>query len=104
MVDKSIQNTCPLGHGDYYGTECPSCADGIPELKPTGDYLELTWGWEVEAVVDDDGHLNIYIEHTGAKDSGESIEQIETTQGSGKDGEQYALRFTTDWVERKYCG
>jgi hypothetical protein len=30
MVDKSIQGTCPIGHGDYYGTACPGCDDEAP--------------------------------------------------------------------------
>jgi hypothetical protein len=27
---------CPFGHGEFYGAECPSCADGVPPYTPEG--------------------------------------------------------------------
>lgn len=104
MVDKSVENTCSYGHGDYYGTECPACADGIPTLLPTVDQLDLTWGWEVTATVDDNGHLLLRVTHAGATDSADDIVVAGMPQEDGKRGEPLTLNFTTDWVERKYCG
>ena len=51
-------------------------------------------GWKVELLVDDDGHLNVYIENVFS----DLIEEIETGQGNGI-GEQKALRFTTTDIE-----
>lgn len=57
--------------------------------------IELEKGWSVGLVVDDDGHLNVYVDH----DDGSEIVEIDTGQGDG-DGEQYATRFTTEATER----
>lgn len=54
--------------------------------------------WNVQAIVDDDGHLNVYI----TNDKSGEIEQIETGQGDGIDGEQLAQRFTTPEIESEY--
>jgi len=51
--------------------------------------------WHVQVVVDNDGHLNIYIEN----EDGTEIKEVETTQG---DGESLALRFTTRGLEERY--
>jgi hypothetical protein len=60
------------------------------------DTIELSNGWNVCAIVDDDGHLNVYIANSeGTSD----IIEIETGQGDGENGEQYALRFTTEDIE-----
>lgn len=55
-------------------------------------------GWHLSAIVDDDGHLNVYVTH----DSGETIREIETGQGDGEFGEQLAFRMTTDGIELDY--
>ena len=59
---------------------------------------DLEYGWRVSFMVDDDGHLNIYVENHDNSD----IIEIETGQGDGKNGEQYALRFTTEQIEEQY--
>ena len=51
-------------------------------------------GWTVNVLIDDDNHLNIYIEN----EDGTNINQIETGQGDGDDGDQLATRFTTDKI------
>ena len=51
--------------------------------------------WDVEVLVDDDGHLNIYI--TNADNS--TIFDVGSGQGDGMDGDQLALRLTTDYIE-----
>ena len=43
MVDKSLHGVCPNGHGDYYGSECPACADGLSLLKPSSEEVTLAW-------------------------------------------------------------
>ena len=53
--------------------------------------------WKVSGIVDNDGHLNLYI----ISGDGSDIYEIETTQGDGKDGEQLALRFTTEKIEQE---
>ena len=55
----------------------------------------LTYGWNVELLVDDDGHLNVYIEN----DHDSTINEVWTGQGDGQQGEQMALRFTTPTIE-----
>ena len=55
-------------------------------------------GWKVVEMVDDDNHLNVYLEHIDVTD----ILEIDTQQGSGKNGEQMALRFTTQGIEDAY--
>ena len=59
--------------------------------------LPLASGWMITAIVDSDQHLNIYIENTES----DSIYEIETGQGDGENGEQLALRFTTETIEEK---
>ena len=53
--------------------------------------------WKVAHIVDEDNHLNIYV----TKGNKDNIIPIETGQGDGEDGEQYALRFTTTNIEEK---
>ena len=53
--------------------------------------------WNVKAVVDSDGHLNLYITNTESR----LVNEIETGQGDG-DGEPFALRFTTPLIETDY--
>ena len=55
-------------------------------------------GWRVSCRVDDDGHRNVYVENTDGTD----IREFETGQGDGTNGEQYAVRFTTERIEREY--
>jgi hypothetical protein len=55
-------------------------------------------GWRVKVLEDDDNHLNIYIENEDET----TIHDIDTGQGDGTEGEQLALRFTTDDIERAY--
>lgn len=57
--------------------------------------LKSNQEWKVAHVVDEDGHLNVYITK-GKKDN---IITISTGQGDGDNGEQYALRFTTTNIE-----
>lgn len=54
-------------------------------------------GWNVNAIVDDDGHLNVYI----TNDYDSNIIEIETGQGDGQN-EQMAVRFTTPKIEQRY--
>ena len=58
---------------------------------------QLDYGWNIHTVVDPDGHLNIYITNV---DNSRVIE-IESGQGNGE-GEQLALRFTTQQIEDEY--
>jgi hypothetical protein len=60
--------------------------------------VELDSGWVVRIIVDDDGHLNIYITNTDCQE----IFEIDTGQGSGIN-EQLALRFTTNEIEGDYA-
>ncbi len=63
-------------------------------------YLEN--GWEIVACVDSDGQLNVYVENKTTDD--ETIREVETEQGDGTQGEQLALRFTTNRIEKEYQG
>ncbi len=54
--------------------------------------------WNVQALVDDDGHLNLYVT---TDRPGDNIQEIETGQGDGQ-GEQLALRLTSDRIESHY--
>jgi len=54
-------------------------------------------GWKVVTEVDDDGHLNIYIENKFS----DRIDEIESGRGDG-DGEQLASRYTTPRIEDKH--
>lgn len=58
---------------------------------------ELTNGWIINADVDDDNHLNIYI----TNELSDRIYEIDTGQGNGI-YEQLALRFTTKKIEDDY--
>jgi hypothetical protein len=51
--------------------------------------------WDVTLIVDEDGHLNVYV----LNNNSEEVTEIETGQGDGVDGEQLALRFTTPKIE-----
>jgi hypothetical protein len=55
-------------------------------------YLE---NWRISILVDDDHHLNVYIDN----EDSDTISTIETGQGDGV-GEQLALRFTTPEIEQ----
>ena len=59
--------------------------------------MKLKNGWNVGVLVDDDGHLNIYI----TCQDGSDIKAIDTGQGDGH-GEQLAYRLTTDRIEAIY--
>lgn len=59
--------------------------------------MRLQNGWLLTPIVDDDGHLNIYIENM----DGTSVEEIDTGQGTGR-GEQLAIRLTTSGIEQDY--
>lgn len=59
----------------------------------------LKGGWNVDTYVDDDNHLNIYITNS----DGTTINDIDTGQGDGVDGEQLALRLTTEGIEKEYA-
>lgn len=67
--------------------------DGMDKL--IDEFEEGNPTWKVAHVVDEDGHLNVYITK-GKKDN---IITISTGQGDGDNGEQYALRFTTTNIE-----
>ena len=54
--------------------------------------------WEICHEIDDDGHLNVYI----MNNDGTNINEVDSERGNGKDGEQLALRFTTDGIEKEY--
>ena len=53
--------------------------------------------WDLCVLTDTDGHLNIYITNLEC----DVVTEIETGQGDGV-GEQLALRFTTDKIEKDY--
>jgi len=59
---------------------------------------KLDFGWNIHTIVDEDGHLNVYI----TNDDNSDILEIDTGQGNGK-GEQLALRFTTLQIEEDYA-
>lgn len=61
--------------------------------------VELCDGWVVTLLVDDDGHLNVYITNDFCD---EDIMEIESGQGDGTVGDQLALRFTTTEIEQAY--
>ena len=50
--------------------------------------------YNVEMLVDEDGHLNIYVESV----DGSALSEVDTSQDT-KD--QYAIRFTTEAIEAK---
>ncbi len=58
--------------------------------------INLCRGWIVQCLVDDDGHLNIFVENLISK----IVTEISTGQGDGEN-EQFALRFTTPHIERR---
>ncbi len=57
---------------------------------------ETNHGWEVLVLVDADNHLNIYITNTNSSD----IYECDTGQGDRGSGEELALRYTTDVIEK----
>ena len=59
--------------------------------------INLKGGWVLHCLVDEDGHLNVYIENL----RDEVVTEIPTGQGDG-DKEQFALRFTTPLIEGQY--
>lgn len=92
-------HTCPNGHGEFYGEDCPACEDGIPILRPMSIVLdELTWGWEVVVAVGIDGHLRITVEH---KDAGGERQEVRllTEEEHREKGEPLVFHCTTDVVE-----
>jgi hypothetical protein len=54
--------------------------------------MKLSNGWNVDCCVDDDGDLNIYVTNDYTK----NINEIDTGQGDGLDGEQLAIRLAAD--------
>jgi hypothetical protein len=52
--------------------------------------------WEVQLIVDTDGHLNAYVKHS----DGSEISEIESGEGDGINGEALAVRFTTASIEK----
>jgi hypothetical protein len=59
--------------------------------------IQLKDGWEVSLLVDDDGHLNIFVESQHG-----DMEEIETGQGNGLDGEQLAFRVASIALEKSF--
>lgn len=59
---------------------------------------EFDSGWTVEALVDDDGHLNIWVKHA----DGTTIHDTDADLGDGVDGEDLGFRFTTSGIEDAY--
>ena len=78
--------------------------DGQQEWWINGKEVEwrvnksFIFGWDVNIQVDSDGHLNIYITNKDKTD----IVECDTGQGDGCDGEQLALRFSTNRIEDEY--
>jgi len=76
--------------------------DGAEELDEAIDHVkrllmpETNHGWEVLVLVDADNHLNIYITNTNSSD----IYECDTGQGDRGSGEELALRYTTDVIEK----
>ncbi len=60
----------------------------------------LDYGWQVSLVVDDDGHLNLYVNNFDSS----AILEVDTGQGDGSPGEQLAIRLTTESIEERYNG
>lgn len=60
--------------------------------------LVLPNGWELVALVDEDAHLNIYVENDDKSD----IVEVDTGQGDGV-GEQLAIRLSTGAIEDEYA-
>ena len=60
--------------------------------------ITLTGGWKVQALVDDDGHLNIFVSNDDRTD----IVECETGQGDGLNGEALASRYSTKGIEEAY--
>lgn len=58
---------------------------------------QLLNGWLVDLLVDDDGHLNIFVKN----EDGTTITEVETGQGDGENGEPLAFRVTTGRIERE---
>ena len=79
-------------------------ADGTQAWYFHGEQVEfrgnmsLIFGWDVNIQVDSDGHLNIYITNKDKTD----IVECDTGQGDGCDGEQLAIRFSTNRIEDEY--
>lgn len=55
-------------------------------------------GWHIEANVDDDGHLNLFV----INEDGSDIIELENLSGDGHQ-EPYSLRFTTESIEDEYA-
>lgn len=55
-------------------------------------------GWTVKALVDDYGHLNLFIDN--CLDCSDKIE-IETGRGDGKDGRELEIKITTEDIEER---
>jgi hypothetical protein len=57
MVDKSIEGYCS-DHGEYFGTECPSCEDDVPttgqEIKVLVTALQEQHDETLDAILDGD--------------------------------------------------
>jgi hypothetical protein len=68
---------------------------GKQEKPRQTETVQLAKGWSLQGLVDDDGHLNVYVTNSDGTD----IIDVETGQGDGTDGDQLALRFTTQKIE-----
>ena len=85
MADKSVSGECP-DHGEFFGTECPSCEDGLEPDRlylvdiPDPDNLSGSWknvgesfGSQADAIAwakehlgaDDEGNINVISEIGG---------------------------------------
>ena len=56
--------------------------------------LSLPFGWEVKALVDDDGHLNVFVSNAEAPVQGLDADLSDT--------DTWGERFTTTYIENKY--
>lgn len=52
--------------------------------------------WNIEALEDEDGHLNVYLKHADGS-------QIVATNSLIGNGKEWAERFTTEIIEKEYA-
>lgn len=62
-------------------------------MNKTKVYLN---GWEIECNVDEDGHLNLYINN----DDKSQIEECDVD--ISRNEEEWSFRFTTENIEKEY--
>jgi hypothetical protein len=53
--------------------------------------IKMDAGWEVQAIVDEDGHINVFVKNIDGSD----VFEVETGQGDGENGDALAFRLTT---------